>query len=231
MRHRERHRIGRLGWLRAGVLGANDGLISTGSLIIGVAAAHASAQAIAITGVAGLVSGALSMAAGEYVSVQSQADAERADTAKERAELADQPDAELTELAGIYKRRGLAPELAQQVAVALTAHDALAAHLHDELNITDSTRARPMQAALSSAAAFSAGALPPLLLALFCPAARLVPAVTATTLLLLMALGALAARLGGASMVRGATRVLFWGALAMAATATIGKLLGATPAV
>lgn len=227
MPHPERHRVSRLGWLRAAVLGANDGLISTSSLVIGVAAAQAGGAAVLLTGVAGLVAGALSMAAGEYVSVQSQADAEDADTRRERAELAAGPEAELAELAGIYAVRGLSPRLAREVAIELTAHGALEAHLRDELGIHAATRARPVQAALASAAAFALGALPPVLLAWRVPAADAMMAITLTTLVLLAGLGALAAWLGGARLLRGALRVLFWGALAMAATALIGRLLGA----
>lgn len=226
MRHPERHRGGRLAWLRAAVLGANDGLISTSSLVIGVAAAAASPQAILLTGVAGLTAGALSMAAGEYVSVSSQADAEQADIRKERRELATDPEAEHAELAAIYVRRGLGAALADEVATQLSAHDALEAHLRDELGISHATRARPLQAALASAAAFAGGALTPILLALLWPASSLMAAIVGCTLLLLAVLGALAARLGGASMTRGALRVLFWGAVAMAATALIGRLLG-----
>ena len=203
MRHRERHKGGRVGWLRAAVLGANDGLISTSALVVGVAAANSSAGTVLVAGLAGLVGGALSMAAGEYVSVSSQADTELADTAKESAELLAQPEAELHELTGIYERRGLSPRLAREVAVELTAHDALSAHLRDELGIHDATRARPIQAAFSSAVSFCLGAALPIMLA---------------------GLGALAAQLGGASIVRGASRVLIWGALAMAITAGIGKL-------
>lgn len=231
MRHSERHRGGNVGWLRAAVLGANDGLISTSSLVIGVAAAGASPEAILLTGVAGLTAGALSMAAGEYVSVQSQADTEQADMHKERRELAAQPEAEHAELAGIYVQRGLTPELADEVATQLTAHDPLAAHLRDELGITETTQARPLQAALASAAAFAGGALPPILLALAWPGESLIAAMTATTLLLLAVLGALAARLGGAPLLKGALRMLFWGAAAMAVTAVIGRMLGADAAL
>ena len=229
-RHHERHRSEHIGWLRAAVLGANDGLISTSSLLVGVAAAAASPQTIVMTGVAALVAGALSMAAGEYVSVSSQADTEAADTAKEKRELEEMPEAELKELTHIYVQRGLSRPLAEQVAQELTAHDALGAHLRDELGIVGHLSARPVQAALSSAAAFAVGALPPLLLAWQWRGGSLSIAMTAMTLVLLGVLGALAGWLGGASMGRGAARVLFWGALAMAATALIGKLFGANVA-
>jgi VIT1/CCC1 family predicted Fe2+/Mn2+ transporter len=224
--HSETHRVDRIGWLRAAVLGANDGLISTSSLIVGVAAAQATPAAILVAGVAGLVGGALSMAAGEYVSVSSQADSENADLARERRELATAPEAEHRELAGIYMARGLTPELAEQVATQLTAHDALGAHARDELGITDLTRARPLTAALASAASFAIGAALPLLLAMVAPAAQLTLLIFASTLVLLLALGALAARLGGAKMLRGAVRVAFWGVIAMAATGLVGHLFG-----
>ncbi len=226
--HHERHRSEHIGWLRAAVLGANDGLISTSSLLVGVAAAAASPQTVLVTGVAALVAGALSMAAGEYVSVSSQADTEAADTAKERRELEELPEAELKELTHIYVQRGLDPALAHQVAVQLTAHDALGAHLRDELGIAGHAIARPVQAALSSAAAFAVGALPPLLLAWAWRGAGLQAALAVSTLLLLALLGALAGWLGGASMVRGALRVATWGALALGATAAIGSLFGAS---
>ena len=224
--HSEIHRVDRIGWLRAAVLGANDGLISTSSLIVGVAAAQATPAGILVAGVAGLVGGALSMAAGEYVSVSSQADSENADLARERRELATAPEAEHRELAGIYVARGLTPALAEQVATQLTAHDALGAHARDELGITDLTRARPLTAALASAASFAVGAALPLLLAMVAPAALLTPLIFASTLLLLLALGALAARLGGAALLRGAVRVAFWGVIAMAATGLVGHLFG-----
>ena len=224
--HHERHRSEHIGWLRAAVLGANDGLISTSSLLVGVAAAAATPQTILTTGIAALVAGALSMAAGEYVSVSSQADTEAADTAKERRELEEMPEAELKELTHIYQQRGLSRELAQQVAVELTAHNALDAHLRDELGIVAHTSARPVQAALASAAAFACGALPPLLLAWAWRGEGLPWALGGTTLVLLGALGALAGWLGGASMAKGAARVLFWGALAMGATALIGRAFG-----
>jgi len=225
-RHPERHRNDRIGWLRAAVLGANDGLISTSSLVVGVASAHSERGAVLIAGMAGLVAGSLSMAAGEYVSVSSQSDTERADLERERRELATQPAAELAEITGIYVKRGLTPELAAQVARQLTDHDALGAHVRDELGMSESTRARPIQAALSSAAAFAIGAAPPVLLAAAVVTSRLTPVVMAVTLVLLIALGAAAARLGGAPMARGALRVGFWGAVAMAASALVGRLFG-----
>jgi VIT1/CCC1 family predicted Fe2+/Mn2+ transporter len=226
MRHRELHRTRHIGWLRAAVLGANDGLISTSSLVVGVAAAQTARDPIVITAVAGLVAGALSMAAGEYVSVSSQADTEGADLARERGELADAPDLERAELARIYVGRGLTPELAGQVADQLMAHDALGAHARDELGMSEATRARPIQAALASAAAFAAGAALPLLLVLFLPVAVFTPAIVGSSLVLLLALGAVAARLGGAPVVRGAARVAFWGAVAMGCTALVGRLFG-----
>ena len=228
--HHERHRNDRVGWLRAAVLGANDGLISTSSLLVGVAAVAASSHAFIMTGVAALVAGALSMAAGEYVSVSSQADTERADTEKQQRELEETPEAELRELTHIYQQRGLPKDLARQVAVALHEHDALGAHLRDELGISTHLTARPVQAALSSAAAFAVGALPPLLLAWLWRGQGLTLAITAMTLALLGVLGALAGWLGGAAMAKGAARVVFWGALAMAATALIGRLFGTTVA-
>lgn len=227
LRHSELHRSGRIGWLRAAVLGANDGLISTSSLVVGVAAAAPSQGAVLLAAVAGLAAGALSMAAGEYVSVSSQADTERADLTRERRELATSPDAERAELAGIYVARGLSRDLAVQVADQLMAHDALAAHARDELGIDELTRARPIQAAGASAASFAAGALPPTLLAAWWPAKDLPLAIVVVTLILLVGLGAAAARLGGASLVRGAWRVAFWGAVAMACTAGVGRLFGA----
>jgi len=226
MPHREFHRTEHIGWLRAAVLGANDGLISTRSLVVGVASAHSERGAVLIAGMAGLVAGSLSMAAGEYVSVSSQSDTERADLERERRELATQPAAELAEITGIYVKRGLTPELAAQVARQLTDHDALGAHVRDELGMSESTRARPIQAALSSAAAFAIGAAPPVLLAAAVVTSRLTPVVMAVTLVLLIALGAAAARLGGAPMARGALRVGFWGAVAMAASALVGRLFG-----
>jgi len=225
--HHEVHRSDSIGWLRATVLGANDGLISTSSLLIGVAAAGASPRALVMTGVAGLVAGALSMAAGEYVSVSSQADTERADTEKERRELAEMPDAELRELTHIYMQRGLSRELAAQVAEEMTAHDALGTHLRDELGIVGHLSANPVQAALASAAAFSVGALSTIVSAwLFAGQDSFAWILTIATLVLLTVLGALAGWLGGASKWKGALRVLFWGAAAMAATAAIGHLFG-----
>lgn len=226
-RHRELHRTEHIGWLRAAVLGANDGLISTSSLIVGVAAAQAAPEPVLVAGLAGLVAGALSMAAGEYVSVSSQSDTENADLERERRELATTPDLERAELAGIYVNRGLTPELAGQVAEQLMAKDALGAHARDELGLSELTRARPIQAALSSAAAFAAGATPPLLLVVFLPLSYLTPVIMGVSLLLLIVLGALAGRLGGAPMARGAIRVAFWGALAMGCTAAVGRLFGA----
>ena len=226
MRHSERHRTAHIGWLRASVLGANDGLISTASLIVGVAASGTGRSAILVAGVAGLVAGSMSMAAGEYVSVSSQADTETADLARERHELATMPDAEKAELIGIYESRGLTPELARQVADQLTEHDALATHARDELGLSEVTAARPLQAAIASAVAFAAGAVLPVLVAALVPAAWLTRVVTASALILLTILGAVAARVGGAPMGRGAFRVAFWGALAMAASAVVGRLFG-----
>ena len=221
MRHTEHHRNERSGWLRAAVLGANDGLISTSALMMGVAAAGATSQNVLLAGFSGLAAGALSMAAGEYVSVSSQADTMRADTARERQELQTKPSAELAELAGIYEARGLRRELALEVAAALTAHDALEAHLRDELGIVESTRVRPVQAALSSAASFCLGAFPPLLIGGLWPrAAYLIPV---STLALLAVLGGLAAGIGGAPPWRGAFRVTVWGAIAMLATHWLGR--------
>jgi len=225
--HGEAHRSGRIGWLRAAVLGANDGLISTSSLVVGVASAEPSRLAILLAAVAGLAAGALSMAAGEYVSVSSQADTEQADLNLERRELAASPEAERTELAEIYVTRGLTRDLAIQVADQLTAHGALAAHARDELGINESTRARPIQAAMASASSFAVGAAPPAILAALLPSGILTPGIVVVTLVLLLALGSVAARLGGAPIVRGALRVAFWGAVAMACTAAIGRLFGA----
>lgn len=227
MRHREQHRTTRIGWLRASVLGANDGIVSTASLVIGVAATHAGWNEILVAGVAGLTAGALSMAAGEYVSVSSQADTERADLGRERRELAEDPDAELRELAGIYVSRGLEPDLARTVARQLTARDPLAAHARDELGISDALAARPLQAALSSAGAFAVGAALPIVTASVAPLRDLSLTVAVTSLLCLAGLGALAARTGGAPAVTGAARVAFWGAIAMAVTAGVGRLFGA----
>jgi VIT1/CCC1 family predicted Fe2+/Mn2+ transporter len=225
-RHREQHRTERIGWLRAAVLGANDGIVSTASLVLGVATAEASRSTILVAGVAGLVAGAMSMAAGEYVSVSSQADTERADLERERGELAAGGPAERDELAAIYVGRGLTPALAQQVATELMAHDALAAHARDELGISAALRARPVQAALTSALTFAVGAALPLIVVLLVPDARLVPAVAGASLLCLAGLGGLAARVGGARPVVGAVRVVLWGALAMGLTAAIGALFG-----
>ncbi len=227
MLHVERHYSGRVGWLRAAVLGANDGLISTASLVVGVASAESSREAVLLAALAGMVAGALSMAAGEYVSVSSQADTEHADLAKERKELAASPTAERAELKAIYVARGLPEALAADVAEQLMAHDALGAHARDELGITEVSRARPLQAALASAAAFATGAFPPLVSSILVPRPVLIPAITGSSLVLLALLGASAARLGGASMVKGAVRVTFWGAVAMGATALVGRLFGA----
>ncbi|MDB5677303.1 VIT family protein [Sphingomonas bacterium] len=225
-RHHEGHLVQRIGWLRAAVLGANDGILSTASLIVGVAAANASQASILLTGVAGLVAGAMSMAAGEYVSVSSQSDTERADIARETAELKDEPEAERQELAAIYRQRGLDHDLSLQVADQLMAHDALGAHLRDELGISATLTARPVQAALASAASFAAGAIVPVLATLLFGGEKLVAAVMVITLVLLATTGAIGARVGGASIVRGAVRVVFWGALAMAVTFSIGRLFG-----
>jgi len=224
--HHESHRKERIGWLRAAVLGANDGLISTSSLVVGVAAAGPSHAAILLTAIAGLAAGTLSMAAGEYVSVSSQADTENADLAKERAELAALPKAEHAELAGIYVARGLAPELAVQVADQLMEHDALGAHARDELGLQEATRARPLQAAAASAASFALGAAMPALLAALLPPNVLALTVVGSTLGLLLLLGGIAAAFGGAPLTRGALRVAFWGAAAMGCTAVIGRLFG-----
>ncbi len=224
--HSELHRADRAGWLRAAVLGANDGILSVAGLVVGVASSGAPAPVVLATGIAGLVAGAMSMAAGEYVSVQSQVDTERADLAIERRELREDPQSELEELAGIYRQRGLDAALARQVAEQLTAHDALGAHARDELGITETLRARPLQAALASAAAFCCGAALPILAALLAPAGRQVWVTVAATLLGLSLTGALAARAGGASGLRGAVRVVFWGAAAMLATGAVGRLFG-----
>jgi len=227
MRHSETHRTEHISWLRAAVLGANDGLISTSSLVVGVAAADGTRESVLIAGLAGLVAGALSMAAGEYVSVSSQADTEQADLARERRELASEPEAERAELTGIYVERGLTPELAAQVADQLTAHDALGAHAREELGMSQITRARPLQAALASAAAFAAGAVLPVLLVALLPFAVLNWSVVGSTLVLLLGLGAIAAQVGGAPRLRGAIRVGFWGAVAMGVTALVGRMFGA----
>lgn len=228
MRHIERHRTAHIGWLRAAVLGANDGLISTASLVVGVAASGVSRSSVLIAGVAGLVAGAMSMAAGEYVSVSSQSDTEGADLARERRELASDPESERSELTAIYVDRGLTPELAAQVAEQLMAKDALAAHSRDELGLSDATAARPLQAALASAGTFAVGALLPVIVSAVVPSARLQFLVTASALVLLAVLGALAARIGGAVLWRGALRVTFWGALAMGVSALVGHFFGAT---
>ena len=226
-KHREPHRGKRTGWLRAATLGANDGLISTSSLVVGVASGVHNKAAILLAAVAGVVAGALSMAAGEYVSVSSQADTEKADLSKERDELATNPKAEQAELAGIYRSRGLSHELAIQVAKQLMEKDALGAHARDELGINEKTRARPIQAALASAASFSAGAAPPAILVALLPIGSLTFGVAGVTLGLLIILGGVAANLGGASLIRGSLRVAFWGAVAMGCTAAIGHLFGA----
>lgn len=222
--HTESHNIARIGWLRAAVLGANDGIVSTASLIVGVAAASADKPAILLAGSAGLVAGALSMAAGEYVSVSSQSDTENADLERERKELQDQPEFELDELAATYTQRGLEPDLAREVARQLTAHDALATHAREELGISDLTTARPLQAALASAATFSTGAALPLLVVLLLPAAMVAVGVIAASLVFLIVLGWLGARAGGAPVLKSIVRVVFWGALAMAVTAGVGSL-------
>lgn len=224
--HSERHSVGRLGWLRAAVLGANDGLLSTASLIIGVAAASTGRSAILIAGFAGLIAGAMSMAAGEYVSVSSQHDAESADLKREMGELRDSPEAELAELTGIYVQRGLDQELAGQVARQLMVHNALEAHARDELGMSEGTAARPFQASFASAAAFALGAAPPLVIALIVPQELVVPAIGATSLVMLAVLGAAGAKTGGAPMMAAVLRVTFWGALAMLVTAGIGRLFG-----
>ena len=224
--HGENHLVSRIGWLRAAVLGANDGIVSTASLIVGVAAAAATRGDILITGAAGLVAGAMSMAAGEYVSVSSQSDTEQADLARERQELLDNPALEQAELADIYVKRGLDRDLAVQVARQLMARDALGSHARDELGISEVTTARPVQAALTSAATFAVGAALPLLMAVVTPIAWLLPAVSAASLGFLALLGAIGARAGGAPVLRATVRVTFWGALAMALTAGIGALLG-----
>ena len=225
-RHRERHRTARIGWLRAAVLGANDGIVSTASLVVGVAAANATHADVLVAAVAGLVAGAMSMAAGEYVSVHSQADTEKADLERERKELRTDEQGERNELTAIYVRRGLDVALARQVAVQLMAHDALGAHARDELGISEALTARPIQAALASAASFAVGAALPLAVTAFTPAGVLIPAVFATSLVFLGVLGAVAARAGGAPLAAGTARVTFWGALAMGLTAGVGALFG-----
>ncbi|HEY6878166.1 MAG TPA: VIT family protein [Polyangiales bacterium] len=226
-RHVERHRTTQIGWLRAAVLGANDGIVSTASLMLGVAAASTDQQGVLVAGVAGLVAGAMSMAAGEYVSVHSQADTEAADLARERAELASDPDAELQELAGIYMSRGLERKLAFKVAEQLTRHNALEAHGRDELGISEALSARPVQAALASAASFAVGGAVPLVVTLLVPLSGLIGWVAATTMVCLAVLGGTAAHIGGARIAPGALRVTFWGALAMLVTAGAGRLFGA----
>ena len=226
MIHNEMHRTHRVGWLRAAVLGANDGIVSTASLIIGVAAAESNHNAVMLAGVAGLFAGALSMAAGEYVSVHSQADTEKADIELERQHLADEPEFELRELASIYEARGLDSALAEKVAEQLMAHDALGAHARDELGISEMTSARPIQAAVFSAISFAVGAALPLTVAWFSPGPLMIWLVAVSSLIFLALLGAVAARAGGASMATGAIRVLFWGTIAMGATALVGKLFG-----
>lgn len=228
MRHLERHRTSRIGWLRAAVLGANDGIVSTASLMVGVAAANASQSNILITGVAGLVAGAMSMAAGEYVSVHSQADTEKADLARESAELSKDPSAEHRELTDIYVLRGLDLTLAGQVATQLMAHDALGAHARDELGISDTLSAKPIQAALASAASFAVGAALPLVVTALVPQQSLLVWVASSSLAFLALLGVIAAKAGGANVLTGAMRVTLWGALAMAITAGVGSLFGAS---
>jgi VIT1/CCC1 family predicted Fe2+/Mn2+ transporter len=223
---KERHRTGRIGWLRAAVLGANDGIVSTSSLVLGVAAAHATRSNVLVAGVAGLVAGAMSMAAGEYVSVQSQADTERAELELERAELKADDTGERKELMAIYVARGLDPSLAKQVAEQLMVHDALGAHARDELGISETFCARPIQAAFTSAGSFAVGAAMPLLVTVIAPASALIPFVAGTSLVFLAMLGGVAARVGGAGVTTGALRVTFWGALAMALTAGVGYLFG-----
>jgi VIT1/CCC1 family predicted Fe2+/Mn2+ transporter len=225
--HPENHFVDRIGWLRAAVLGANDGIISTASLIVGVAAATATQSDVLIAGIAGLVAGAMAMAAGEYVSVSSQSDTERADLARERKELSENPAFELNELTDIYVKRGVEQALAREVAEQLMAKDAMTAHARDELGISETTTARPVQAALTSAATFSTGAAMPLLMVVVSPPSVLVPIVSAASLIFLALLGAIGASAGGANVLRATARVTFWGALAMALTAVIGKLFGA----
>ncbi len=226
MPHREKHHTHRVGWLRAAVLGANDGIVSTASLLIGVAAAEAAHDSVILAGVAGLVAGAMSMAAGEYVSVYSQADTEKADLEKEAKELVLSPVHELQELTMIYIDRGLTPELAEEVAKQLTEHDALGAHARDELGISEVTTARPLQAAGFSAVSFAIGAALPLAVAFVTPMNLLIPSVGVSSLLFLAILGGVAAKAGGANIVKGAARVLFWGAAAMVATAFVGRIFG-----
>lgn len=230
MQNSERHYANRIGWLRAAVLGANDGIVSTASLVVGVAAAQADHNAVVLAGLAGLVAGAMSMAAGEYVSVSSQADTEKADMARERRELETQPEYERQELTKIYIERGLDPQLAAQVTEQLMAHDALGTHMRDELGLTEVHSARPIQAAVASALTFAVGAALPLLLAWLSPMSLVLPVVAIGSLISLALLGGVAAQVGGAPMLASAIRVTFWGALAMLATALVGKLFGAAPA-
>lgn len=227
--HRERHRTEHIGWLRAAVLGANDGIISTASLVVGVAAAQASHASIMTTAVAGLVAGAMSMAAGEYVSVFSQADTEKADLAREHRELTEHPEAEHRELTAIYTRRGIAPALASEIATQLMAHDALGAHARDELGISEALSAKPLQAALASAASFAVGAVLPLTVVMLTPGPALLAWTIATAIFFLALLGVLAARIGGAPVLKSASRVALWGTLAMAITAGVGAMFGAAP--
>lgn len=229
LKHREMHRTDRIGWLRAAVLGANDGIISTASLITGVAAAHASHHSILITGIAGLVAGSMAMATGEYVSVSSQEDTERADIERERQELASDPAGEHNELVSIYMARGLDRELAEKVATQLTQHDALGTHIREELGIFETLNAQPVQAALASAATFAVGASLPLIVVLLAPTSTLVWVESLTSLIFLALLGAVAAYVGGANVIKSALRVAFWGALAMALTASVGALFGVRP--
>lgn len=224
--HTERHGMDRIGWLRAGVLGANDGIVSTASLIVGVAAANAGPAEILVVGTAGLVAGAMSMAAGEYVSVSSQSDAENADIARERKELAEDPAAEHAELAGIYVQRGLTPELAEAVTTQLMAKNALQAHARDELAISELTTAKPIQAALTSAATFATGAALPVFVAVLAPQTWTIPATAIASLIFLAGLGGVSARIGGADIVKATVRVTFWGAVAMGVTAAIGTVFG-----
>jgi VIT1/CCC1 family predicted Fe2+/Mn2+ transporter len=226
-RNKEQHHTERFGWLRAAVMGADDGILSTSSLVLGVAAAHGTHHNILVAGIAGMVAGAMSMAAGEYVSVHSQADTEEAELALERTELRTDNKGEHKELAAIYVTRGLAPALAKHAAQQLMAHDALGAHARDELGISDTLRARPIQAALASAASFAVGAVMPLFVTAIAPGAELIPLVSGSSLAVLALLGALSARVGGAGIMAGALRVTFWGGLAMAMTAGIGRLFGA----
>lgn len=226
--HSEIHMVHRIGWLRAAVLGANDGLVSTSSLVVGVAAAGSGKPEVLVAGLAGLVAGAMSMAAGEYVSVSSQTDAEQADIARETRELAETPAAELEELTQIYVARGLDRGLAEKVALQLTGHDALGSHARDELGISETVTAQPIQAALVSALTFAVGAVIPLIVALLAPASQITILVAASTLVALAVLGASGASAGGAGLARGAARVMFWGALAMAATAAVGTIFGVT---